>query len=109
MTQPRTTQDFMAVELATDYALDQGMKFPAVSLWALSNWPRFLHLVADPAAQARYLEKVEADLDDFEAFSAYSTMLAGPCPETGTDAEKIAWLERLDAAEASLQDSWEKK
>jgi hypothetical protein len=109
MTQPRTTQDYLALELATDFALDQGMKFPAVGLWACRNWPRFLHLADDPIAQARYLQQVEADIEDFEAYSAYATMLAGPCPEAGTDAEKIAWLERLGEAEESLRSDWEKK
>ena len=108
-TNPQTTQDFLALELATDFALDQGMQFPDVATWACSHWPEFLEFAEDPEAQARYLRQVEAAVDDFEAFWAYATALAGPCPETGSDADKLAWMGRLDEAEASLRRGWAKK
>jgi len=107
--QPQTARDFLALELATDFATDQGRAMPDAAVWACTHWPDFLHLADTPEAGARYGRQVEDDLADFEAYWGYAVALVGrPCPDRGTDAEKIAWLEQLDAAEQTLREAWQK-
>ncbi len=104
MRDPTTLQETVALDLATNRALADGLRGGEMIRWACEHWPEFLEEASDPELQAAFQAEGDRVCEEMEAFQALSNLLVGPPPPNdASEDEQIAWGEHVDAEMRRLE------